>query len=106
MYYKEPALIEVNFLIDVYRAVYLSLRRTLLFDLAAYKANASGSVVLLRVFRRGLWVLKRDGCDIAWGDGMKMTGRGGQAEVEQEGEAPRIVISKVEVVSFVMEWPL
>lgn len=38
MYYKEPALIEVNFLIDVYRAVYLSLRRTLLFDLAAYKA--------------------------------------------------------------------
>ncbi|KAH8672300.1 hypothetical protein BGZ61DRAFT_536946 [Ilyonectria robusta] len=105
-HYKEPALTEVDFSIDVYRAVYMSSRPALLFDLAVYETNTSGSVVLSRVFGRGPWVLKRDGCDIAWGDGAKMTGCGAQVEVEQEGEALRIVISDVKVVSFVMEWSL
>lgn len=103
-HYEEPALTEVDYSIDVYRAVYVSSQPALLFDIAAYDSNSSGSVVLSRVFGRGPWVLKLNGCDIAWGDSTKMIGRGAQAEVEQEGEALRIVVSQTEIVSFVMEW--
>ncbi|KAH7120323.1 hypothetical protein B0J13DRAFT_567803 [Dactylonectria estremocensis] len=102
--YEEPALTEVDFAIDVYRAVYVANRHVLLFDLATYETNTRGSVVLSRILKRGPWVLKREGREIAWGNSTELTGSDSQVEVKQEDETVRLVISDSEVVSFVVEW--
>ncbi|KAL4780656.1 hypothetical protein BJX76DRAFT_350791 [Aspergillus varians] len=66
-HYDEPALVEVDFNVDVYRAVYIAESRTLLFDLAVYESGLKGSVALDRVFGRGDWTLTCDGDEIARG---------------------------------------
>ncbi|GKT92415.1 hypothetical protein Ct61P_10265 [Colletotrichum tofieldiae] len=44
-HYEEPALSEVHFSIDVYRAVYVADKHRLLFDVAAFEAGASGRFI-------------------------------------------------------------
>lgn len=63
--YKESALAEVGFSVDVYRAVYVAEKKTLLFDLAVYEAHKRGRVVISRVFGRRDWMLKQNGALIA-----------------------------------------
>ncbi|KAL5335298.1 hypothetical protein BJX70DRAFT_410632 [Aspergillus crustosus] len=66
-HYDEPALTEVDFNIDVYRAVYIPETRTLLFDLATFEADQKGSVAIGNIFGRGDWTLKCDGDEVARG---------------------------------------
>ncbi|KAL4933380.1 uncharacterized protein BDV17DRAFT_279122 [Aspergillus undulatus] len=68
-HYDQPALVEVDFTVDVYRAVYLPEERNLLFDiaLADYEAGLQGSVVLGREFGRKNWVLTRESHEIGRG---------------------------------------
>ncbi|KAL4795806.1 hypothetical protein BDV19DRAFT_388831 [Aspergillus venezuelensis] len=66
-HYSEPALTEVDFTVDVYRAVYIPEKRTLFFDLALYKTDVKGSVAIDRVFGRGNWTLNCDGDEVARG---------------------------------------
>lgn len=60
-HYKGPALTEVDFSVDVYRALYVAEKNTLLFDLAVYEADKRGHLVISRAFGRGDWTLKRNG---------------------------------------------
>ncbi|KAL6230263.1 hypothetical protein BDW75DRAFT_234532 [Aspergillus navahoensis] len=102
-HYDEPALTEVDFCIDVYRAVYIPERRTLLFDLAVFnEAHSQGSVVLSHIFERGPWVLKREGEKIAWGDSTGLVGSDPAADVE--GKSLRLGVAGTSVTSFVLEW--
>ncbi|KAF4960421.1 hypothetical protein FSARC_10481 [Fusarium sarcochroum] len=72
-HYSEPALTDVDFDIDVYRAVYIPEKRTLLFDVATFEQDAKGRVGLARVFGRGDWTLERAGLEIARGSSDELT---------------------------------
>lgn len=85
-HYEEPALSDVDFSIDVYRAVYIAESRELIFDLAAYEQGARGSVVLSRIFGRGEWTLKLGGQKIAWGDPDQLAGSDPAVEIKQDGK--------------------
>ncbi|KAL4925357.1 uncharacterized protein BDV17DRAFT_294578 [Aspergillus undulatus] len=74
--YEEPALVEVDFNVDVYRAVYIADKRTLLFDFAVYEADRKGSVALGRVFGHGDWTLKCDGDEVARGSSHSLASGG------------------------------
>ncbi|KAL2674257.1 hypothetical protein Neosp_012708 [[Neocosmospora] mangrovei] len=103
-HYAEPALTEVDFAIDIYRAVYIAEKRTLLFDVAAFEAGAKGLVGLSRVFGRGNWVLYKDGHRVAWGDSTSLDGSEGPGEVRQDGERLVMSVSHTEVFSYTLEW--
>ncbi|KAI9373486.1 hypothetical protein BJX61DRAFT_541736 [Aspergillus egyptiacus] len=103
-HYKEPALTDVDFAIDMYRAVYIADRQTLLFDVSVYEANARGSIVLSRVFGRGDWTLKRNGAQVARGDRARLLASEAPAEIHQESEALRLAVSETTVTSYVVEW--
>ncbi len=103
-HYQEPALTEVGFAVDVYRAVYIAQTRTLIFDLSIYEANAKGYVILARLFGRGEWSLKRNGAKITWGDGTRLVGSEAPAEVQQRGETLQLAITETAVASYVLEW--
>lgn len=103
-HYKEPALTEVDFVIDVYRAVYIAEAKTLLFDVSVYEHNASGYIVLSRTFGRGHWILKRNGDKFAWGNSMQLVGSHAPAELQQDGSTLRLAISNTAVVSYVLQW--
>ncbi|WAO91159.1 Ldi domain-containing protein [Fusarium falciforme] len=103
-HYDEPALTEIDFSIDVYRAVYIPTQRALLFDVAAFEEGARGVVGLARVFGRGNWTLKRDGSRIAWGSSTGLSGSEPLAEIKQDGEVLLLSHSETRVTSFVIEW--
>lgn len=103
-HYKEPALTEVDFSVDVYRAVYVAEKKTLLFDLAVYEADKRGRVVISRAFGRGDWMLKRNGTLIAWGNSTQMVGSNAPTDVQQDGETLRLAVRQTEVTSYVLEW--
>lgn len=103
-HYTEPALTEVDFSVDVYRAVYVSEERTLLFDLAATEPDTKSSVVLSRIFGRGDWVLNRDEERIAWGDINQLTGAAPGVHIEQDGETLRLDIPSQKTARFIMTW--
>ncbi|KAL2820912.1 SCO1/SenC-domain-containing protein [Aspergillus cavernicola] len=88
-HYGEPALVDVDFNVDVYRAVYIAESRTLLFDLAVYEANLKGSVTLGRVFGRGDWILKRDGDEVARGSSHSLTVSPGGSDLVDR-DAPKV----------------
>lgn len=106
-HYGEPALVEVDFDVDVYRAVYLKERKRLLFDLAVFEEGRSGSVALDRVLERGEWTLRRDGCEIARGS---MEGLQGADDgtvgipVRQDGQLLRVPVIGTKVVSYELQW--
>ncbi|KAL3470723.1 hypothetical protein BJX99DRAFT_263992 [Aspergillus californicus] len=125
-HYDEPALVEVDFNIDVYRAVYIASDRTLKFDVAVFETGAKGSIVLGRVFGRGDWILKREGQEIARGtsDALAKTDprsiqRGahrvpsalgwaymGKVEsgLKQEGDLLRLPVNATRVTAYTVEW--
>jgi cytochrome oxidase Cu insertion factor (SCO1/SenC/PrrC family) len=103
-HYGEPALTSVDFSIDVYRAVYDSKRRALLFDLAVYEPEMTGKVGISRVFGRGDWTLSRDGREIARGDSEALTKNALEKGIEQSGEELILSITEAEVTSFVILW--
>ncbi|KAJ4245499.1 hypothetical protein NW762_014008 [Fusarium torreyae] len=103
-HYDEPALTEVDFDIDVYRAVYLPEKRTLLFDVAAFEHERQGWVGLARVFGRGEWTLERSGSMIAWGSDKGLAGSGQGEEIKQDGEMLYLHISRTAVLSHVVKW--
>ncbi|KAL4810715.1 hypothetical protein BDV18DRAFT_874 [Aspergillus unguis] len=130
-HYDEPALVEVDFNVDVYRAVYIASTKTLLFDLAVFEEGAQGSVTLGRIFGRGNWTLKRDGQAIAHGsndtfaesDHRNPIQRGVQgissslglgfvskpklqtlSALKQDGELLRLPVIGTKVASYVLQW--
>lgn len=103
-HYEEPALTEVDFSVDVYRAVYLVESCRLLFDLAGYEPGARGDVILSRIFDRGTWVLMRDGHKVGWGSNTQLEGSDPGVELRQEGKTLRLGVSAMAIASFVMEW--
>lgn len=105
-HYDEPALTEVDFSVDVYRAVYIPEHHTLLFDLAVFEeGHDQASAVISRVFERGPWVLKREGATIAWGHDTGLVGSDPTANVQVvEGESLRVGVAGTSVASFVLEW--
>ncbi|KAL4820399.1 hypothetical protein BDW67DRAFT_192420 [Aspergillus spinulosporus] len=106
-HYGEPALVEVDFDVDVYRAVYVKERKTLLFDLAVYAEGRTGSVGLDRVFRRGQWTLRRDGKEIARGstEGLQDADEGTAGIlVKQDGQFLRVPVVGTKVASYELQW--
>ncbi|KAL3460198.1 SCO1/SenC-domain-containing protein [Aspergillus heterothallicus] len=105
-HYAEPALTEVDFCVDVYRAVYIPERHSLLFDLAVFEeGHGQGSVVISRVFERGPWVLGREGEKIAWGDSSELVGSDPTVDVQVvDGQLLRLGVADTRVTSFVLEW--
>ncbi|KAL2848889.1 hypothetical protein BJY01DRAFT_233735 [Aspergillus pseudoustus] len=103
-HYQEPALTDVDFAIDVYRAVYVAKSRTLVFDLAVWEANSSGHVVVSRVFERGNWALSRNGKRIAWGDSWRLEGSDTTVGITQNGMGLRFDIRETDVTSYILEW--
>jgi hypothetical protein len=105
-HYAEPALAEVDFCVDVYRAVYIPERHSLLFDLAVFEeGHGQGSVVISRVFERGPWVLGREGEKIAWGDSSGLVGSDPTVDVQVvDGQLLRLGVADTRVTSFVLEW--
>ncbi|KAH6986917.1 hypothetical protein EDB80DRAFT_881358 [Ilyonectria destructans] len=87
-HYEEPALTEVNFAVDVYRAVFV---------------ETSRSVVLSRVFGRGDWALTRDGDKVAWGDSAEILGPDSHPGIEQDNETLCIDVVNTEVASFILK---
>ncbi|KAL4911117.1 hypothetical protein BDW74DRAFT_142473 [Aspergillus multicolor] len=106
-HYGEPALVEVDFSVDVYRAVYVKESKKMLFDLAVYQEGGNGSVVLDRVFGRGDWTLMADGKEIARGskEGLEDVDEGVSGVlVAQEGELLRMPVVGTGVVSYELQW--
>ncbi|KAL4973833.1 hypothetical protein BDW66DRAFT_168308 [Aspergillus desertorum] len=106
-HYGEPALEEVDFGVDVYRAVYVKERKTLLFDLAAYEEGGKGSVALDKVFGRGKWTLSCDGKEIARGskEGLQqMDEDAAGILVKQDGQLLRLPVMGTKVVSYALQW--
>ncbi|KAJ0423052.1 hypothetical protein BJY00DRAFT_322187 [Aspergillus carlsbadensis] len=105
-HYGEPALTEVDFSVDVYRAVYIPEQQVLLFDLAVFdEASGPGCVVVSRVFERGPWVLEREGVRIARGDSTGLVGSDAAADVEVvEGKSLRLGVADTRVTSFILRW--
>ncbi|KAL4767707.1 hypothetical protein BDW60DRAFT_220307 [Aspergillus nidulans var. acristatus] len=105
-HYGEPALVEVNFDVDVYRAVYVKKRKRLLFDLAVYEEGRSGSVALDRVFGRGDWTLRRDGKEIARGSSKGLQDANESTtgiQVKQDGQFLRVPVIGTKVVSYELQ---
>jgi cytochrome oxidase Cu insertion factor (SCO1/SenC/PrrC family) len=105
-HYGEPALVEVDFDVDVYRAVYVKKRKRLLFDLAVYEEGRSGSVALDRVFGRGDWTLRRDGKEIARGSSKGLQDANESTAgipVKQDGQFLRVPVIGTKVVSFELQ---
>jgi hypothetical protein len=106
-HFEEPALTEVSFSLDVYRAVYDKNARALLFDVSRAKSKKTGDIVISRVFGRGNWVLTCDGVQIASGDGSKLVSTENKLRnltVEQVAETLKLTIGHDEVRSYVIEW--
>ncbi|KAL3467787.1 hypothetical protein BJX64DRAFT_299080 [Aspergillus heterothallicus] len=104
-HYDEPALSEVDFSVDVYRAVYIASSRTLLFDVAIFEHGAQGSVVLGNVFGRGNWTLSRDGHEIARGTSDALSEpEKGFPRLKQEGDKLRLSVTGTKVVSYDLKW--
>ncbi|KAL4752793.1 hypothetical protein BDW72DRAFT_211445 [Aspergillus terricola var. indicus] len=106
-HYGEPALVEVDFDVDVYRAVYVKKSKRLLFDLAVYEEGRKGSVVLDRVFGRGEWTLRSDGKEIAHGssEGLQDADEGTAGiPVKQDGQFLRVPVIGTKVVSYELQW--
>ncbi|KAL2865941.1 uncharacterized protein BJX67DRAFT_149347 [Aspergillus lucknowensis] len=128
-HYDEPALVEVDFDVDVYRAVYIPESKKLIFDLAVFETGRKGEVALDRVFGRGNWTLKCDGEEVANGtnhtmaypsisniiprDGPKAISRLGwgmsfQANtplgIKKDGDLLRIPVTSSTVTSYEMQW--
>jgi cytochrome oxidase Cu insertion factor (SCO1/SenC/PrrC family) len=129
-HYDEPALVEVDFNVDVYRAVYIASSRTLLFDVAVFENGVHGYVALGRVFGKGNWTLSRDGHEIASGTsdalsdpsqnkGLPRIRRGGHnlasplgwaymgktdSGLKQEGDLLRLSVTGTKVVSYELKW--
>ncbi|KAL4939998.1 hypothetical protein BDV06DRAFT_230678 [Aspergillus oleicola] len=87
-HYDEPALVEVDFNVDVYRAVYIPEKRTLLFDLALYETDVKGSVAIGRIFGRGNWTLKCDGNEVARGSSHSLSPPDRSNSIKQD--APKV----------------
>ena len=85
-HFAEPALSEVDFSIDIYRAVWDDEHDRLLFDAALSEAHKgrTGGVLISRILYRGDWILSRDGEKIAWGDSSGLSGKT-ESSVHQKG---------------------
>ncbi|KAL4997979.1 hypothetical protein BDV10DRAFT_201521 [Aspergillus recurvatus] len=106
-HYGEPALVDVDFDVDVYRAVYVKEEKRLLFDLAVYEEGRKGSVALDRVFGRGEWTLRCDGKEIACGskEGLEEVDEGAAGIlVKQDGQCLRLPVTGTRVVSYELQW--
>jgi cytochrome oxidase Cu insertion factor (SCO1/SenC/PrrC family) len=102
-HYSEPALEEVDFDVDIYRAVYIPSSNILMFDVAVWK-RCIASIALSRVFGRGTWALKRGEEEIAHGDTTHLVSGIDKDLVRQEGKRLVLTISNTEVESFTLQW--
>lgn len=103
-HYEEPALTKVDFSVDVYRAVYVASKRTLLFDVAAYDPEDNGSVEISRLFDRGDWTLLREDVKMAWGDSSRLKWSETEVNVRQVGQSLVLSVPSTEIVSFKLIW--
>jgi hypothetical protein len=105
-HFEEPALTEVAFSLEVYRAIYDENIRTLFFDVARSETKKPGDIALSRVFKRGKWTLTRDGKEIAHGTGETLVSAKASdgVSIQQVGEELRLTINHSDVSSYSLVW--
>jgi hypothetical protein len=105
-HFTEPALADVDFPVDLYRAVFDKENNELLFNAAlsdAHKGKRAG-VELGRVFSRGDWVMTRDGKKVAWGDSQKLIGTSELQSIRQNEAGIRLEIDHLKPAAYVVHW--
>jgi hypothetical protein len=105
-HFTEPALADVDFPVDLYRAVFDKENNELLFNAAlsdAHKGKKAG-VELGRVFSRGDWVMTRDGKKVAWGDSQKLIGTSELQSIRQNEAGIRLEIDHLKPAAYVVHW--
>ncbi|HJQ15874.1 MAG TPA: hypothetical protein VJ859_02645 [Allosphingosinicella sp.] len=106
-HFAEPALTEVDFSIDIYRAVYDRDADVLLFDavLSDGQMKKSGEIFVARVLGRSDWTLCRDDTVIARGSKDGMVGEVGErGSVHGEADGLRLRIEHTDLVPYKIIW--
>ncbi|MZG15877.1 hypothetical protein GTY44_20705 [Streptomyces sp. SID5914] len=106
-HFEEPALTDVSFSVDVWRAVFDADIQALHFDVSVSDGYEEGDIALSRVFGRGHWALalSRDGRVIASGDGTDQVRVASDTiRVRRDGEELRLTIGGGPVTGYTMVW--
>lgn len=103
-HFEEPALTEVDFPVDVWRAVYDADNRALLFDLSLTEGARTGRIVVSRIQGRGDWALHRAGEIIAQGTDDGAVSVGGNPSLKAVPQGLELTIDHADVRSYQIVW--